>query len=173
MGNCQAIDAATLVIQHPGGRVEKLYWPVTASEIMRLNPGYYVALIIAFCLPEEEDKRQDAVRITRIKVLRPTDTLVLGQAYRLITSQEVMKGLWAKKYAKMKKTQAESIERPLRMTDKQTSGSEVQGRMPDLEKTNQVSRHERHQPRTMSMPSTSSRSRPWRPSLQSISEASI
>nr|DAD34665.1 TPA_asm: hypothetical protein HUJ06_005305 [Nelumbo nucifera] len=93
MGNCQAIDAATLVIQHPGGRVEKLYWPVTASEIMRLNPGYYVALIIAFCLPEEEDKRQDAVRITRIKVLRPTDTLVLGQAYRLITSQGLAVGL--------------------------------------------------------------------------------
>ena len=107
MGNCQAIDAATLVIQHPNGKVDKLYWPVSASEIMKTNPGHYVALLISTTLcpakPNEElshhnkkdnknnpannDKSSNPVRLTRIKLLRPTDTLVLGQVYRLITTQ--------------------------------------------------------------------------------------
>lgn len=101
MGNCQAIDAATLVIQHPNGKVEKLYWAVSASEIMKINPGHYVALLISTTLCPLNRTNQDhdrpnnnlknnnsnSVRLTRIKLLRPTDTLVLGQAYRLITSQ--------------------------------------------------------------------------------------
>ena len=108
MGNCQAIDAATLVIQHPSGKVEKLYWAVSASEIMKTNPGHYVALLISTTLcptkPNENDKNSTiinnnndrgtgtgtgtgTVRLTRIKLLRPTDTLVLGQVYRLITTQ--------------------------------------------------------------------------------------
>ena len=107
MGNCQAIDAATLVIQHPSGKVEKLYWPVSASEIMKTNPGHYVALLISTTLcpvknnedsggnhespnkniENNNNNNTNSVRLTRIKLLRPNDTLVLGQAYRLITSQ--------------------------------------------------------------------------------------
>lgn len=109
MGNCQAIDAATLVIQHPSGKVEKLYWPVSASEIMKTNPGHYVALLISTTLcpvktnedgggnHENPNKNiennsnsnnyTNSIRFTRIKLLRASDTLVLGQAYRLITSQ--------------------------------------------------------------------------------------
>lgn len=108
MGNCQAIDAATLVIQHPNGKVEKLYWPVSASEVMKTNPGHYVALLISTTLcplktnehvanherpnnnennHNNNNNKNNSVRLTRIKLLRPTDTLVLGQAYRLITSQ--------------------------------------------------------------------------------------
>lgn len=95
MGNCQAIDAAALVIQHPNGRIERLYWPVTASEVMRMNPGHYVSLIIP--LPSssvsDEDKQPDhqkTVRFTRVKLLRPSDTLSLGHAYRLVTSQGIV-----------------------------------------------------------------------------------
>lgn len=89
MGNCQAIDAAALVIQHPSGKIERLYWPVSVSEVMKTNPGHYVSLIIP--LPaSEDDQDQDktkTVRFTRVKLLRPTDTLALGHAYRLVTTQ--------------------------------------------------------------------------------------
>lgn len=107
MGNCQAIDNATLLIQHTSGRVDKLYWPVTANEIMKMNPGHYVALLLTttttLCPPTNPSsataKKVNSVtintggtnnipvRITRIKLLKPTDTLVLGHVYRLITTQ--------------------------------------------------------------------------------------
>ncbi|KAD6119038.1 hypothetical protein E3N88_10309 [Mikania micrantha] len=38
MGNCQAIDNASLVIQHPTGKVERLYSAISAAEVMKLNP---------------------------------------------------------------------------------------------------------------------------------------
>lgn len=92
MGNCQAVDAAVLVIQHPCGKIERLYWPIAASEVMRTNPGHYVSLIIP--LPPQQDdpnNHQDhnnnTVRFTRVKLLRPNETLNLGHAYRLITTQ--------------------------------------------------------------------------------------
>lgn len=97
MGNCQAIDAAALVIQHPCQRIERLYFPVTASEVMRMNPGHYVSLIIP--LPVEaggghdasqNDKDREKVRYTRVKLLHPSETLTLGHAYRLVPSQGIM-----------------------------------------------------------------------------------
>ncbi|CAN0900691.1 hypothetical protein LINGRAHAP2_LOCUS20983 [Linum grandiflorum] len=116
MGNCQAVDAAAVVIQHPGGgKVEKLYCPITASQVMKTHPGHYVALLLSTTLypppPLSVSGTVDGggggapVKLTRIKLLRPTDTLTLGRVYRLITNQEVMKGLWAKKQAKLTKTQ--------------------------------------------------------------------
>lgn len=128
MGNCQAVDAAALVIQHPNGKIDRMYWPMTVSEVMKMNPGHYVSLIIP--LPISDDDQDKTVRFTRVKLLRPTDTLVLGRAYRLVTTQgislfkctisffyskglifffitEVMKVLRAKKHAKMKKNQSE------------------------------------------------------------------
>lgn len=87
MGNCQAIDAAALVIQHPSGRIERMYWSVSASEVMKMNPGHYVSLIIPLPDDGEENSDDRTVRFTRVKLLRPSDTLVLGRAYRLVTSQ--------------------------------------------------------------------------------------
>lgn len=89
MGNCQAIDAAALVIQHPSGRIERMYWPVPASEVMRMNPGHYVSLIIPLPVSSSEDNPQEqkTVQFTRVKLLRPSDTLALGHAYRLVTTQ--------------------------------------------------------------------------------------
>ncbi|KAA8542640.1 hypothetical protein F0562_023861 [Nyssa sinensis] len=139
MGNCQAIDNATLIIQHPCGRVEKLYWPVTASEVMKMNPGHYVALLLSTTTTTTTtNNHHHPVRITRIKLLRPTDTLVLGQVYRLITTQEVMKGLWAKKYAKMKNRQSESGEKPERVKEGPESGLDTTPRRTEMENTNQV-----------------------------------
>ncbi|KAJ8772941.1 hypothetical protein K2173_028118 [Erythroxylum novogranatense] len=140
MGNCQAVDAATLVVQHPSGKVERFYLPVSASEIMKMNPGHYVALLLSTTLyPSTTNAQQcpnnrstddththssnnGSVRLTRIKLLKPTDTLALGHVYRLITTQEVMKGLRAKKQAKLMQNQSESGERLERAREKQTSG---------------------------------------------------
>ena len=33
-----------MVIQHPGGKVERLHGPAKAGEVMRGNPGHYVRL---------------------------------------------------------------------------------------------------------------------------------
>lgn len=103
MGNCQAVDAAVLVIQHPSGKIERLYWPIAASEVMRTNPGHYVSLIIP--LPPQQDdhnnnhqdhknnNNNNTVRFTRVKLLRPNETLNLGHAYRLITTQGMLVSL--------------------------------------------------------------------------------
>ena len=180
MGNCQAVDTATLVIQQPNGKVERLYWPVSASEVMKTNPDHYVALLISttLCSSKDNENRSNKsdntnttnpVRLTRIKLLKPTDTLVLGQVYRLISAQEVMKGLWAKKQAKMKRNLSDSAQKPNLMkerTDKSTRRSEPED--------NQETKAERHGSRTTSTNNASSataKSRTWQPSLKSISEA--
>ncbi|KAI3733554.1 hypothetical protein L6452_12997 [Arctium lappa] len=157
MGNCQAVDAAALVIQHPNGKIERMYWSVSASEIMKMNPGHHVSIIIP--LPPEDGK---TIRFTRVKLLRPTDTLVLGRAYRLVTTHEVMKVLRAKRHAKMNKKNP-----PESMADNHTNSV--------IDDTNhhQVEGHERmfRQRSGSSSIFAASRSKSWRPSLQSISEA--
>ncbi|KAK9090492.1 hypothetical protein Sjap_023669 [Stephania japonica] len=139
MGNCQAIDAASMVLQHPNGRAERLYWPVTASEVMKMHPGHYVALIITICIPDKEEKQQE----------------------------KVMKGLWAKKYGKTKKKESESTENSLRV--RKVQGSECKSEDGMLQ--SQAAKQEKHRQKTV--PSGSVKSRPWRPSLESISEAAI
>ncbi|XP_022734503.1 uncharacterized protein LOC111288024 [Durio zibethinus] len=170
MGNCQAIDAAALVVQHPCGRIERLYWPMPASEVMRMNPGHYVSLIIPLPLSEEENKDHKTVRFARVKLLRPSDTLALGHAYRLITSQEVRKVLRAKKYAKTKRQQLESNKMLQHGQEKQSSERES-GEKSDTESTHQEIKHERQSSRTTPVNAVAMMSKSWRPSLQSISEA--
>ncbi|KAK3223440.1 hypothetical protein Dsin_010465 [Dipteronia sinensis] len=125
------MDAAALVIQHPSGKLKRLYWPVPASEIMRINPGHYVSLFIALPVSDQDDNHdQKTVRFTRVKLLRLSDTLALGHAYRVITSQEVMKVLRAKKYAKTKRQQQqqESVESLQGAAqEKQSSLTETEG----------------------------------------------
>ncbi|KAL2546925.1 hypothetical protein Fot_16158 [Forsythia ovata] len=172
MGNCQAVDAAVLVIQHPGGKLERMYWPVMASEVMKMNPGHYVSLIIPLPISGEENSDGKTARFTRIKLLRPTDTLVLGRAYRLVTTHDVMKVLRAKKYAKMKENQPESGEQLPVDSDKQRSSRESKSQKPASEKNDQASRHDRHQQRLSGSTNfTGVRPKSWRPSLQSISES--
>lgn len=86
MGNCQAIDNSSIAIQHSSGRVEKLYSSVPASQIIKLNPSHYVALLLTTTTTAVATTG-GPLRITRIKLLRPTDTLLLGHTYRLISAQ--------------------------------------------------------------------------------------
>ncbi|GFZ00093.1 hypothetical protein Acr_13g0014920 [Actinidia rufa] len=110
MGNCQAVDAAALVIQHPSGSLA-----------------------------------------TR---------LFFGRAYRLVTTQEVMKVLRAKKYAKMKKNQSDSGDKSRIDQERKSSNCEEETEKPELEKKSPVRtlqlvndypyeamRHERQMPR--------------------------
>ncbi|KAH0975558.1 hypothetical protein GBA52_017457 [Prunus armeniaca] len=164
---------------------------------MKANPGHYVALLISTTLcssnpnnnGDQKDKNLNqkdnnnnstSVRLTRIKLLRPTDTLVLGQVYRLITTQEVMKGLWAKKQAKVKRSHSNQVEAEQtqeRVREKPVLTATRRSEASELEKDNQVGKHERgHRPRTAATSSThqsasTARSRTWQPSLHSISEA--
>ncbi|KAK4784656.1 hypothetical protein SAY86_019024 [Trapa natans] len=171
MGNCQAIDAAALVIQHPGGKIERLYWSVTASEVMRTNPGHYVSLIIP--LPPDSSEGEgdgkdggNKVRFTRVKLLRPTETLTLGHAYRLITSQEVMKVLRAKRCAKVKQQrQKQSSDNNSSQDEEETSNQT----RPEASDDTQMSSQRRS--RTVPMNTAPLRPKTWRPSLQSIAEA--
>jgi hypothetical protein len=90
MGNCQAAEAATVLLQHPGGRVERLYWSTSAAEVMRANPGHYVALVTLRVAEERQDApggERRTVRLTRVKLLKPKEALLLGHVYRLITTQ--------------------------------------------------------------------------------------
>ncbi|KAI8529003.1 hypothetical protein RHMOL_Rhmol12G0192100 [Rhododendron molle] len=181
MGNCQAIDNASLVIQQPCGRADKLYSPVSANEVMKMNPGHYVAQLLtttttatSAAAAGNNQENRNIVRITRIKLLRSTDTLTLGHVYRLITTQEVMKGLWEKRCAKMKKRESESESGDKQMGGmKEKLGSEFERppRRSEKEKTNQVSKHDRHRPRPTPSSANAAKSKTWQPSLRSISEA--
>ncbi|KAG6584235.1 hypothetical protein SDJN02_18796, partial [Cucurbita argyrosperma subsp. argyrosperma] len=169
MGNCQAIDTASLIIQHPNGKVDRFYWPVNAGEIMKSNPGHYVALLIStkICPSKSTagDRRRhqdiqtnttnfNSVRLTRIKLLKPTDSLVLGQIYRLVTNQDVLQGLKAKQEAKMKR-----------------NSMDFEGKDGNLEKGSEGEMNQGMKCEKNRAVSSAAKSRGWQPSLQSISEA--
>ncbi|XP_018686759.2 uncharacterized protein LOC103998299 isoform X2 [Musa acuminata AAA Group] len=179
MGNCQAAEVATVVIQHPGGRVERLYWPTSAADVMKSNPGYHVALVTLYVSETKTDGGgggAGTVRFTRVRLLKPRDMLLLGQVYRLITSQ-VAKALRQRKYEKLKKNQAESIRKQQQQQQlQQQHGTSDQCTDPareeteeDSDATHQATNQERD--RQKSRTQVAARGRHWRPSLQSISEA--
>lgn len=181
MGNCQAIDNASLVIQQPSGRVDKMYVPVPASDIMKTKPGYYVALLLTTTLYPPSSAaaatalaapNNEPLRITRIKLLRPTDNLVLGHTYRLVSSQEVMKGLWAKKYAKKQNKQAEPSGKEVINSSSKFDHIAAAAKSTLEEKAKQVIKHDRHRTKTSSSTnSATARPKGWHPSLNSINEA--
>ncbi|XP_010482314.1 PREDICTED: uncharacterized protein LOC104760998 [Camelina sativa] len=155
MGNCQAVDTARIVIQHPNGKEEKLFCPVSASYVMKMNPGHCVSLLISTtALSATSTGHGGPLRLTRIKLLRPTDTLVLGHVYRLITTKEVMKGLMARKGSKLKK-ESKGSEDKQEMVEAISSSTK-------LDNEDQIMKKQEKE--------RSRISRSWQPSLQSISE---
>ncbi|KAG0513628.1 hypothetical protein BDA96_10G118400 [Sorghum bicolor] len=174
MGNCQAAEAATVVVQHPGGRVQRLYWATSAAEVMRANPGHYVALVThradAEKLSQGEQHRHGA-RVTRVKLLKPRDTLVLGQAYRLITVAEVTKALQAKKEEKTRRAQQLQVVQPKHAGGRTGSGDNS---LPQQVADDSLDQQEKDGQRSSSSSAAHSgaRHRHWRPSLHSIAEVS-
>ncbi|KAI4975965.1 uncharacterized protein LOC123409639 [Hordeum vulgare subsp. vulgare] len=164
MGNCQAAEEATVVVQHPGGRVERLYWATSAAEVMRAHPGHYVALVTLRVTEDAGQPRRGAVRLTRVKLLKPRDTLQLGHAYRLIAVDEVSRAVQARKEEKTRRAQRQS--QPA--GGRPASAGDDQSLMDDG--LDQLERQDRD-----GHPSSStktSRHRQWRPSLHSIAEVS-
>ncbi|KAM0914395.1 hypothetical protein ACQ4PT_011581 [Festuca glaucescens] len=181
MGNCQAAEEATVVVQHPGGRVERLYWATSAAEVMRANPGHYVALVTLRVAEDshhhrpadsQRGRRGGTVRLTRVKLLKPRDTLQLGHAYRLIAIAEVAKAVQARKEEKTRSAQ--------RRQQQQLGGSKQAGGVSTSTGDDQALMGEgldqlEHQDRDSHHRSNSaknSRHRQWRPSLHSIAEVS-
>ncbi|MED6134631.1 hypothetical protein PIB30_038726 [Stylosanthes scabra] len=196
MGNCQAIDAATLVIQYQSGKIERFYSSVSATHVMKTNPGHYVALIVStttLCKTATTTKvttekisssnnnnninnNNNQIRVTRIKLLKPTDMLLLGHVYRLVTAQEVMKGLRERKHTK-KKNVSESAHKLDCVGEKNRLEMEKASRMFDPEVI-QGAKPKRHGARTIASSNNNivgganvtAKTRFWQPSLQSISE---
>uniref|UniRef100_A0A0E0AVE4 DUF4228 domain-containing protein n=1 Tax=Oryza glumipatula TaxID=40148 RepID=A0A0E0AVE4_9ORYZ len=186
MGNCQAAEVAAVVIQHPGGKVERLYWPATAADVMRSNPGHYVALVllrvsasssggggggkaehsaVGAAVGDESGGAAAAAKITKIKLLKPKETLLLGQVYRLVTSQEVTKALQARRQEKMRRCKevTDHHHRQPQTGDSAAAGEEQ--RRPSDHQERKPAEKDRHRS------SGGGRGRNWRPSLQSISES--
>ncbi|KAI4968378.1 hypothetical protein ZWY2020_058033 [Hordeum vulgare] len=183
MGNCQAADAAAVVIQHPGGgKVERLHWPTTAADVMRRNPGHYVALVVLHHVDAEPDHSVaggEGARITKIKLLKPKDTLLLGQVYRLITSQDMIKAVQTRKQERMRRC-GEVIERerprlhrrlPRGNDEATTTNGEQEQRQPaDHQERKQLEKHRHH--RSITAARGRGRGGHWHPALQSITESS-
>ncbi|KAL1354562.1 hypothetical protein HN51_006640 [Arachis hypogaea] len=154
MGNCQAAEAATVVIQHPGNKIERIYWSVSARQVMDSNPGHYVGHVIHSS--------------NHFKLLRPTDTLLIGQLYRLISFQDVLKEFAAKKSVKLGKL----------LKDRAALGFEMKHK--DLSNPNPSTAKVERGGEVHGMRSSSSSKKKkkgsggggqqWRPALQSIAE---
>lgn len=101
MGNCQAAEVATVLIQHPGeGRTERAYWALSAGSVMAANPGHYVAAVIT-SPPDPSSAGAAAPPVKHLKLLRPDDTLLLGRVYRLVSFEEVLREFTAKRHVKL------------------------------------------------------------------------
>ncbi|PAN25039.1 hypothetical protein PAHAL_4G270000 [Panicum hallii] len=173
MGNCQAAEAATVVVQHPGGRVERLYWATSAAEVMRANPGHYVALVTHRPEGEGEERRGAAPRVTRVKLLKPRDTLALGQAYRLITVAEVTRALQAKKEEKTRRAQQQLVLiQPKHAGGRPGAGDDTQPPPTQLVDNDHDQDRDGHRSNPSSAAHSGARHRHWRPSLHSIAEFS-
>ncbi|KAJ0231332.1 Basic-leucine zipper transcription factor K [Hirschfeldia incana] len=157
MGNCQAVETATAVLERPDGKSERFHCTVSASEVIKSHPGHHVALLISSSVPNG-----GSLRVTRIKLLRPSDNLLLGHVYRLISSEEVMKGLRAKKSEKMKKIHGEfSVEeeeiKSLTLRSESAFDKDSQRKV--------------HEKQRGTKTGATHKVRAWQPSLQSISES--
>ncbi|KAL6649412.1 hypothetical protein ACP70R_013636 [Stipagrostis hirtigluma subsp. patula] len=100
MGNCQAAEAAAVLIQHPGGgRTDRAYWALSAGDVMAANPGHYVAAVIT--APPAAGDPSGAAPVKHLKLLRPDDTLLLGRVYRLVSFEEVLREFASKRQVKL------------------------------------------------------------------------
>ncbi|WCJ31439.1 hypothetical protein M5689_012934 [Euphorbia peplus] len=160
MGNCQAAEAATVIIQHPANKkIQRVYWSVSAHEIMNANPGHYVALLVQ----SPTMKAQNGLPLKHLKLLRPDDTLLIGHVYRLVSFEDVLKEFASKKCVKLGKLLKErrSLEKS---SSPDTSKSDTSSLLQEVEQESS----------TTTTTTTGGMGRKylghWKPALQSISE---
>ncbi|XXG64771.1 hypothetical protein AAC387_Pa05g2634 [Persea americana] len=161
MGNCQAAEAATVVVQRPGGAVERIYWSVSANEVMASNPGHYVAVVTVSA------RSENGVPVKQLKLLRPDDTLHIGHVYRLISFEEVLKEFAGKKYTKLSRVLSMQKQREIEKSKQGRRSSNSN----QTEKSGQVEEMSRVGGGSGSSRSGGmSKQRQWKPALQSIAE---
>ncbi|XP_058081272.1 uncharacterized protein LOC131229353 [Magnolia sinica] len=173
MGNCQAAEASTVVIQRPGGTIQRIYWSVSANEVMASNPGHYVAALVT--MPPVSET---GTPVKQLKLLRPDDTLRIGHVYRLISFEEVLKEFAGKKYTKLSKLISMQNQKVNRGdTRKKREGERSrpsQQEQPSVKVVSQVMEQEEDEVfrvgRTRVGHGQRHHQRQWRPALQSISE---
>lgn len=91
MGNCHAVDPVCATVEHPNGKVEKLYFSSSAQQLMLQYPGHYVALVsppptpIADCPAHVKRK---------LKLLPPGTMLNIGSCYRLVSFEGLFSNSW-------------------------------------------------------------------------------
>lgn len=161
MGNCQASDSASIFVEHPGGKIEKIYWPVSANKVMVSNPGNYVALILTGSGKGESDDGAHK----HLKLLRPDDTLLIGHNYRLVSFEEVLMEFSGKSYVKLNKL----------ISLQKTKGSNQEPVQPPdsnsvVKDYREVEKEELNLNRAVAFTRSMRRQGQWRPALQSISE---
>ncbi|KAK8652916.1 hypothetical protein V6N13_126939 [Hibiscus sabdariffa] len=182
MGNCQAAEAATVVIQHPapGNKIQRIYWSVSANEIMGSNPGHYVALVVT----SPTLKNENGTPLKQLKLLKPDDTLLIGHVYRLVSFEDVLKEFAAKKCVKLGKLLKQNGGLGLRRKDLPTTASDMNQKLniksdngSDVKVEQEVSRSgngggggSRYMGRHHGGGSGGGQ---WRPALQSIAEIGI
>ncbi|KAG0455616.1 hypothetical protein HPP92_024614 [Vanilla planifolia] len=155
MGNCQAAEAETVLIQHPGGRMERIYWPMNASQVMTSNPGHYVAIIIT----SHPGPPGGTAPVKHLKLLRPDDTLQIGHVYRLVSFEEVLREFSSKKRVK--------LSRFLNAEKKNGTNQSIFGAD---ESSPSVTEVEGGGKRSEEATPVAPRRGQWRPTLQSIAE---
>jgi len=162
MGNCQASDAASVIVEHPGGKIEKIYWPVIANKVMVSNPGNYVALILTDSVKGESGDGAHK----HLKLLRPDDTLLIGHNYRLVSFEEVLMEFSGKSYVKLNKL----------ISLQKAKGSNQEPVQPPNSSSvvkdyrSEVGKEELNANRALGFTRSMRRQGQWRPALQSISE---
>lgn len=162
MGNCQACDAASVIVEHPGGKIEKIYWPVIANKVMVSNPGNYVALILTDSVKGESGDGAHK----HLKLLRPDDTLLIGHNYRLVSFEEVLMEFSGKSYVKLNKL----------ISLQKAKGSNQEPVQPPNSSSvvkdyrSEVGKEEWNANRALGFTRSMRRQGQWRPALQSIPE---
>ncbi|KAK8933389.1 hypothetical protein KSP39_PZI015276 [Platanthera zijinensis] len=166
MGNCQAAEAATVLIQHPGGRLERIYWSLSAGQVMASHPGHYVAVIISSQPPSPNLAAGAEAPVKHLKLLRPVDTLHIGHVYRLVSFEDVLKDFASKKHLRLCKIiNASKKKGP-------TRGSKPGGRDPASSDPSLWGKQEAITGDNLAGEAAAppSRAGQWRPALQSIAE---
>lgn len=176
MGNCQAAEAATVILHHPANnKIERIYWSVSAHEIMTSNPGHYVALVVT----SPNLKTENGAPVKQLKLLRPDDTLLIGQVYRLISFEDVLKEFAAKKSVKLGRLLRDRGGLGLELKKKDLGAPNPNSKS-DKNNSTKMEHEEAHRVGSSSSGGGSSSSRgmarshggvgQWRPALQSIAE---
>ncbi|KAK8933390.1 hypothetical protein KSP39_PZI015277 [Platanthera zijinensis] len=165
MGNCQTSDTAAPVaeIEHPDGKRERIYWPINASHVMTSNPGYYVALVT-----DSVDGGDGRSPARQVRLLRPDDCLRVGQLYRLVSYEEVIREFGTKKRMRLSRLLQKQKERDERRRS-YAAGGDFENRSTD--KVEEEGREELVQTVGPTIICKAGSQRQWRPTLLSIAEA--